>query len=64
MASAQVVIAEDESDFRAILIDYLSAHNVTALGAGNGVEALNLLKENPGIHLLLSDIRMPGHEWV
>jgi DNA-binding NtrC family response regulator len=62
--SAQVVIAEDEAPLRHILAEMLEDKGLTVLQAADGVEALQLIEGNPGVALLLSDVRMPrmdGH---
>ena len=60
---ARVLVVDDEEDLELLVrqkfrrrirkgeLDFLFAHN--------GVEALQILEENPDVHLVLSDINMP-----
>ena len=64
---AQVILAEDEGQLRNQIAEFLAAKGLKVLQAADGVEALELLKDNPGTALLLSDIKMPnmnGYELV
>lgn len=55
----QILVAEDEAMLRLIAVEMLEDAGFTVLQAGDGVEALALLKANPDIALLVSDIKMP-----
>jgi DNA-binding NtrC family response regulator len=57
--SAQVLVAEDEELLRGVIIEGLQDKDIKVAGAADGIEALELLKSNTGVVLLLSDIRMP-----
>jgi CheY-like chemotaxis protein len=57
--SAQILIAEDEVMLRAIAVEMLRDAGFTVFEAGDGEEALELLRTNPEIVLLLSDVKMP-----
>jgi DNA-binding NtrC family response regulator len=59
MIGAQVLIAEDEALLRNLMAEMLTERGLRVVQAANGVEASQLLKDNRGISLLLSDIRMP-----
>ena len=64
---AQVILAEDENQLRSLIAELLASKGLTVCQAADGVEALKLLKVNPGAALLLSDIVMPnmnGYELV
>jgi CheY-like chemotaxis protein/serine phosphatase RsbU (regulator of sigma subunit) len=65
--SYRILIAEDsEFNFR-ILETYLSSTNVSILWAKNGLEAINLLKKDPSVNLILMDLQMPemnGYEAI
>jgi response regulator RpfG family c-di-GMP phosphodiesterase len=55
----QILIAEDEAMFRDAAVEALKAGGFEVFQAGDGEEALALLKEHPHISLLISDVRMP-----
>jgi two-component system cell cycle sensor histidine kinase/response regulator CckA len=57
--SAQVIIAEDEAPLRHILADMLMDRGLGVLQAEDGIDALQLIRDNPGVALLLSDVKMP-----
>jgi len=57
-----VLVVDDEEDLVEILVSALAMKNIKTLTAKNGIEAYNVWKNNPGIKLLLSDIRMPGQD--
>ncbi len=64
---AQVILAEDEPQLRALIAELLTSKGVRVCEAADGLEALKLLRANPGASLLLSDIVMPnmnGYELV
>ena len=56
---SQVLIAEDEAMLRVIAVEMLEDAGFTVFQAGDGEEALAALKANPGIEILVSDIKMP-----
>lgn len=54
-----LLVAEDE-DYNFMLIkEILSDANFTIIRAINGVEAVEICKSNPDIHLVIMDIKMP-----
>jgi PAS domain S-box-containing protein len=56
-----ILVAEDEDGIRETLSRTLSTAGYTVLAAANGAEALSLVEQHPQtIHLLLSDVVMPG----
>jgi DNA-binding NtrC family response regulator len=64
---SQVILAEDESQLRSLIAELLASKGLQVVEAADGVEALQLLRDNPGAGLLLSDIVMPnmnGYELV
>src|SRR3954467_14842078 len=64
---SEVILAEDEGQLRSLIAELLASKGLKVCQAADGVEALELLKENPGAGLLLSDIVMPnmnGYELV
>lgn len=54
-----ILVAEDEAMLRVIAVEMLQDAGFKVFEAGDGVEALELLKANPEIALLISDIKMP-----
>lgn len=59
MKTPQIVIAEDEAGLRELIAESLAMRDLEVLEAGDGEEAYERLAANPGISLLLSDVRMP-----
>ena len=55
----QILVAEDEAMLRVIAVEMLEDAGFTVFQAGDGEEALALLKANPDIILLVSDVKMP-----
>lgn len=54
----RLLIADDDCDFRATLVDVLRGRGFETLEAGDGEEALDLLDRHR-VHLLLLDMQMP-----
>jgi diguanylate cyclase (GGDEF)-like protein len=55
----QVLVVDDSPSMRNIICRRLRVHNYQVLEAGNGKEALDVLVENPGILLIITDYEMP-----
>jgi DNA-binding NtrC family response regulator len=63
----QVVLAEDETQLRQMIGALLTSRGISVATAADGREAMERLKQHPGVSLLLSDIKMPnmdGYELV
>jgi two-component system cell cycle sensor histidine kinase/response regulator CckA len=63
----QVVLAEDETQLRGLIGEALTQRGITVMEAEDGAQALGMIRDNPGVALLLSDVRMPhmnGYELV
>jgi two-component system cell cycle sensor histidine kinase/response regulator CckA len=59
--SETILLVEDEAQVRAVARGILLRHGYTVLEAGHAGEAILLCESHPGtIHLLLSDVVMPG----
>jgi CheY-like chemotaxis protein len=56
---SQILVAEDEAMLRAIAVEMLEDAGFSVFQAGDGEEALGILKMHPGIQVLVSDIKMP-----
>lgn len=59
MSLGSILLAEDEAMLRVITVEMLEDAGFTVFAAGDGIEALELLKAHPEIRLLVSDIKMP-----
>ncbi|HXS05424.1 MAG TPA: response regulator [Rhizomicrobium sp.] len=59
MSKRQILIAEDEAMLRAIAVEMLEDAGFEVFQAGDGEEALTILRQYPAIALLISDIKMP-----
>jgi len=59
-AGKAILVAEDEEDVRLVVSEALTAAGFRVLEAETGSQALRLLEANAGIHLLFTDIMMPG----
>jgi PAS domain S-box-containing protein len=59
--SETILLAEDEDSLRALISDLLQQNGYKVLAASCGAQALKMAESHDGpIHLLLSDIVMPG----
>ena len=59
--SETILIAEDDDASRTVLLRFLKEQGYNVLAAANAEEALALAEKYAGeIHLLLTDMRMPG----
>src|SRR5450432_2450319 len=66
-ARTPILLAEDEAMLRVIAVEMLEDAGFQVFEAGDGVEALELLKGDPEMALLVSDItmaRMDGYSLV
>jgi two-component system, cell cycle sensor histidine kinase and response regulator CckA len=60
-AGVMVLVAEDDTAFRFILAEAFEAEGFSVVSAANGVEALEIYRNNPHrIGVVVSDIFMPG----
>ena len=55
-----VLLVDDEADLLDIATAYLTRLGYTILQAKDGVDAVRMMVQNPGIDLLITDIIMPG----
>jgi CheY-like chemotaxis protein len=54
-----VLVAEDEAMLRFVAVETLRDEGFTVFEAGDGADALTVLRDHPEISLLISDIKMP-----
>jgi CheY-like chemotaxis protein len=54
-----VLVVDDDADVRAVAVAALSAR-FDVLEAANGSEALDLLRREPGVAVVVTDVVMPG----
>ncbi len=55
-----ILVVEDDADVRAYVVDTLGTLGYDVLEAKDGDDALRLMTQYSGIHLLLTDVVMPG----
>ena len=58
-AKARILIVEDDSDVREVLLDLLHHEGYRAMAAGDGAAALRTLETEPRPDLILLDLTMP-----
>lgn len=56
----KVLIVEDDNTSRKLLTHTIELLGHTAIQASNGSYALNILKDNPDINLVITDLMMPN----
>jgi CheY-like chemotaxis protein len=59
-ADAHILIVDDEEEIRDILSRVLKKSGYEVLKTGDGEAAIEMVKNNPAIALVLLDIRLPG----
>ncbi len=62
-----ILVVEDEDALREAIAGHLRNHGYQVLAASDGIEALDLLAQNPDVSILISDLIMPrmgGRELV
>jgi DNA-binding NtrC family response regulator len=61
LSKATILVVDDEVSLRQVLVRQLRSDGYQVLEAGYGMEALDVARNSlEPIHLVLSDIRMPG----
>ena len=55
-----VLVVEDDSDLRSIVVNQLTSLGYQALSAPNGKKGLEIIKQGQQIDLLLTDVVLPG----
>ena len=59
LRNIKLLFVEDEEDLLSIITDALTKLEADFLTASNGLEALEILKANPDIDVIVTDINMP-----
>ena len=60
----KILIADDEERWRRIVADFLRNEGYSVINAENGREAVNIVRQEPGIDLVILDIMMPVMDGV
>lgn len=60
MSALKLLVVDDEPDIRLELQDFVDELGFECLLAANGQEALSIFKSDRDIHIVLSDLTMPG----
>lgn len=60
MAEISVLVVDDDFWIRIYLVDFLRTEGFTVFEAGDADAAIAMLEANPAIHILLTDVDMPG----
>ena len=63
MSGERILVVDDEDGIRELIQLYLMKKEYSVLGAENGLEAIEAVR-NHDIDLVLLDIEMPGNGWV
>ena len=59
---AKILVVEDEAEIRQLLIELAENAGYSAFGSRNGLVGWHLLKDNPDVALVITDIRMPEQD--
>ena len=57
--AVSILVVEDDEPSYILIKEYLEGTNIEAHHVTNGVDAINFVKENPGISLILMDMKLP-----
>jgi putative two-component system response regulator len=56
----KILIVDDDDNLRQLLVRYLGQHGYPCIGADRVEKALDILKQDKDITIILSDVKMPG----
>ena len=59
----KILVIDDNEDFRHTLIDLLELEGYEVIGAADGIEGVNLYRQNP-VELVITDLIMPNKEGI
>jgi CheY-like chemotaxis protein len=57
---ARLLVVDDDPQVRTVVAEFAQDLGYHVIQASNGNEALALLECNPDLHMMITDIRMPG----
>ena len=60
----KVLVVDDEAEIRSLLRILLQMKDVQVAEAANGTEAVEYVRQNPGLDLVILDVMMPGCDGV
>lgn len=64
MATAKVMLVDDEVPFVETMTKRLKKRDLDVVAAFSGREALDILMENPGVEVVILDVKMPGLDGI
>ncbi len=56
---ATILVVDDDAEVQEIVADFLSDFGHDVLRASGGLEALEVVRQNPDLDLVITDVRMP-----
>lgn len=59
-----ILVVDDEQEFRELTVKRLNKRGLQARGAESGIEALEMLKKSKLIDVVLLDVKMPGMDGI
>ncbi|MES2503428.1 MAG: response regulator [Myxococcota bacterium] len=62
--SKTIMVVDDDDLLRELVANEFETKGYKVHLAGNGIEALKILEENPDISIILSDVRMPKMDGI
>lgn len=64
MNTSPLLIVDDEPEYLDEMVEALAFEGVVAISASNGQDAVETLRRNPSIRLIVTDIRMPDMDGI
>ncbi|MBM9603058.1 response regulator [Desulfopila inferna] len=64
MKEFNVLVVDDEQEFRELTVKRLNKRGIQAKGAENGLDALEILEKNNQNDVILLDVKMPGIDGI